>query len=131
MRVDPVKRRRRSVGLTPLIDVVFLLLVFFMLASQLGSEALLPLEIGAGSAALSPEVGEVIELRIEAGGALLFGAEAIELPELRTRLGGPENRALPLHVVPDPEATLQRISEVLDVVQQSGHEQTALVEPKP
>ncbi|SDH22166.1 ExbD/TolR family protein [Roseospirillum parvum] len=45
--------RRRGVGLTPLIDVVFILLVFFMLASSFETWRALPLATtgGAGSAA--------------------------------------------------------------------------------
>ena len=39
---------RRRPGLTPLIDVVFLLLVFFMLASRFGVEGALPLAVGGG-----------------------------------------------------------------------------------
>ena len=41
-------RIRRRPGLTPLIDVVFLLLVFFMLASRFGVEGALPLAAGGG-----------------------------------------------------------------------------------
>ncbi|MDF1727892.1 MAG: biopolymer transporter ExbD [Sulfitobacter sp.] len=40
---------RRRVALTPLIDVVFLLLVFFMLAAQFGRETALDLTGGGGA----------------------------------------------------------------------------------
>ena len=40
--------RRRRIGLTPMIDVVFLLLVFFMLASRFGVEGAVPIS-AAGS----------------------------------------------------------------------------------
>ena len=42
-------RARRRPGLTPLIDVVFLLLVFFMLASRFGVEGALSLVAGDGA----------------------------------------------------------------------------------
>jgi biopolymer transport protein ExbD len=41
-------RRARRPSLTPLIDVVFLLLVFFMLAARFGAERALPLMPAAG-----------------------------------------------------------------------------------
>jgi biopolymer transport protein ExbD len=44
------KRPRRRPDLTPMIDVVFLLLVFFMLASRFGAETGVPLQM-AGSGA--------------------------------------------------------------------------------
>lgn len=49
---DPPPRRRP--GLTPMIDVVFLLLVFFMLAARFGIEGAVPLSTaGAGAAVWS------------------------------------------------------------------------------
>lgn len=39
--------KRRSIGLTPMIDVVFLLLVFFMLAARFGTDYQVPLSQGA------------------------------------------------------------------------------------
>lgn len=42
-------RRRRAPSLTPMIDVVFLLLVFFMLAARLGPETVLRLAPGGGA----------------------------------------------------------------------------------
>ena len=41
-------RPRRKPSLTPMIDVVFLLLVFFMLASRFGQDNILPLVAGTG-----------------------------------------------------------------------------------
>ncbi|MDP2062521.1 MAG: biopolymer transporter ExbD [Phaeovulum sp.] len=63
------RRARRRASLTPMIDVVFLLLVFFMLASRFGSEAGLTLAVanpGQGAAwSGPPRLVEIAE-----GGAL-------------------------------------------------------------
>ena len=40
--------RRRRIGLTPMIDVVFLLLVFFMLAARFGTTEAIPLTLSGG-----------------------------------------------------------------------------------
>ena len=48
MQFAPPARPRRKPSLTPMIDVVFLLLVFFMLASRFGMDAVLPLPLAAG-----------------------------------------------------------------------------------
>ena len=48
-------RPRRRPNLTPMIDVVFLLLVFFMLASRFGTEYAVPLSVaGSGTAYSGP-----------------------------------------------------------------------------
>lgn len=41
-------RPRRRPSLTPMIDVVFLMLIFFMLASRFGQETTLPLGAAGG-----------------------------------------------------------------------------------
>lgn len=49
-------RKARKPSLTPLIDVVFLLLVFFMLASRFGTEVMLTMPL-AGSGGATPYAG--------------------------------------------------------------------------
>lgn len=46
-------RPRRKPSLTPMIDVVFLLLVFFMLAARFGHDTALPLAIAGGDGVYS------------------------------------------------------------------------------
>jgi len=43
--------RRRRIGLTPMIDVVFLLLVFFMLAARFGGTDAIPVSLARGGTA--------------------------------------------------------------------------------
>ena len=62
---EPV-RAKRSIGLTPLIDVVFLLLVFFMLASTFLKFGTVALETAGAGAAIA-EPSEVILVHV--GGA--------------------------------------------------------------
>lgn len=45
---EPPPRRKPS--LTPMIDVIFLLMVFFMLASRFGTDTQVPLNVAAGAA---------------------------------------------------------------------------------
>ncbi len=47
MILGTVPRVKRKPSLTPMIDVVFLLLVFFMLASRFGAEAVAPLPLAS------------------------------------------------------------------------------------
>jgi biopolymer transport protein ExbD len=44
------RTRRRRIGLTPMIDVVFLLLVFFMLAARFGMTDAVPVSLSGGAA---------------------------------------------------------------------------------
>lgn len=64
-------RPRRRPNLTPMIDVVFLLLVFFMLASRFGVERALPLALGAGGGGAYTGPPRLVE--VLPGGAALNG----------------------------------------------------------
>lgn len=57
-----IARSRRKPSLTPMIDVVFLLLVFFMLASRFGIDAVVPLPLVSGDGAYDgpPRLVEVL-----------------------------------------------------------------------
>ena len=55
-------RARRGVGLTPMIDVVFLILVFFMLAARFGLETSLPLALAWGETAEDARMPRVLDL---------------------------------------------------------------------
>lgn len=71
MQLSAPSRPRRKPSLTPMIDVVFLLLVFFMLASRFGIEAMLPLPLAAGggdSYSGPPRLVDVAPDRVELNG---------------------------------------------------------------
>ncbi|WRH62792.1 MAG: biopolymer transporter ExbD [Fuscovulum sp.] len=61
IRFDDAPRTRRRPNLTPMIDVVFLLLIFFMLASRFGVDRALPLSStgGAGEYSGPPRLVEL------------------------------------------------------------------------
>ena len=48
------RRRRRLIGLAPLIDVVFILLLFFMLTTNFTRWRELPFDLPAAASELSP-----------------------------------------------------------------------------
>lgn len=138
MRFEAAARRRRRPGLTPLIDVVFLLLVFFMLASTLVGERTLELEVtraapGLGTGReddpLEPLGGDDrIRIVLAADGRLSLAGAPVELADLaaavRRALDADGERGL--RIVPDPDANLQRIVDVLERAQSAGASDVAL-----
>jgi len=113
-------RRRARIGLTPLIDVVFILLVFFMLASSFLDER--AIDVDAPAAKL--------------GGASLEGALLVELRPSGLRLSGRDLSEAELlaelaeHAARDPRrrviikpargVSLQRAVALLDRVLAAG-----------
>ncbi|MBL8583255.1 MAG: biopolymer transporter ExbD [Rhizobiaceae bacterium] len=83
-----IHRRRRVVFvLTPLIDVIFLLLIFFMLSSQIAPYSLLPIGRIVGQAAgdmpSAPAEGTLPSMTLRvAHGFVAAGEERIPIPDL-------------------------------------------------
>lgn len=106
------KVRRRRPSLTPMIDVVFLLLVFFMLASRFGADttlAITPAQAGSGAYNGAPrliDVGPsgVIFLN---GAPITWDALAPQVVELMT---GPDDVVI---LRPKDGATVQDLTNVM------------------
>lgn len=120
MQLSIPRQVRRPLALTPLIDVVFLLLLFFMLAStfqKYGEVDLATPGTGVGAAkALRPAL-----LRIHEDGRIDFNARTIEKDELAavlSDLASSEDGRLLVQV--RPGASTQAMIDVLDQVRTSG-----------
>jgi biopolymer transport protein ExbD len=112
------RRRRRVISLTPLIDVVFILLVFFMLASRLVPERSIDLRGGVeGGGGMVG--GTMVELRAD---GLRFAGESVDAEGLARRLGpllsGGAPRPVFLRAWAD--ATVQQTIDALDLLRGLG-----------
>ncbi|MEM9047187.1 MAG: biopolymer transporter ExbD [Pseudomonadota bacterium] len=81
LNLPPSRRRRPS--LTPMIDVVFLLLVFFMLASRLGVETAMTVTVGGDGQTGWTGPPRLVDLRAD---TLALNGVGIALDALPTRL---------------------------------------------
>ncbi|MFN3273834.1 MAG: ExbD/TolR family protein [Paracoccus sp. (in: a-proteobacteria)] len=121
------RRHPRRMSLTPMIDVVFLLLIFFMLASRFGIEAVLPIAGGAGGAATEwqgpPRLVDVTPDALRLNGAPL-PLDGL-LPAL-SELLPPEGGAVILR--PQDQADLQRLVDVMDHLRAGGLTDLILIE---
>ncbi|MFC7704811.1 ExbD/TolR family protein [Plastorhodobacter daqingensis] len=118
-------RPRRRPNLTPMIDVVFLLLVFFMLASRFGADMTLPLSVaGQGGGYSGPP--RLVDIAPE--GLRLNGVELDQtalLAELARLTEAPEDAII---LRPRDEAPLQRVIAVMEVLRAAGHSRLVLLE---
>lgn len=121
----PEPRRRRP-SLTPMIDVVFLLLVFFMLASHFGRDTTLDLAIGGGLGA--PWQGPPRLVDIGPGGAVKLNgtdlAPGALAPALAALMATPEDPV----VLRAREGALQDLVTVMERLRAAGITRLMLVE---
>ena len=130
LRLANSSRQRRSlISLTPLIDVVFILLVFFMLASSFLDWRAIDLTApGRAAVGASMEGALLIEIRPE---GLRLSGETVSLDVLGARVAQrvserPEQRVL---VQPAPGVSLQQAVRVLDRLTISGVTRMSLIHP--
>lgn len=121
------RRHPRKMSLTPMIDVVFLLLIFFMLASRFGSDAVLPVAGGAeGAGSVWQGAPRLVDVTPDA--VLLNGvpADPASLPAEVTALLPEPGAAVILR--PREDADLQRLVGVMDLLRDGGVTNLILIE---
>lgn len=108
-----------EMDIAPLIDVVFLQLIFFMLTSafvfQPGVKVHLPKAVTADVIR-----EESLEITISKVGHLSLGSRVVTLQELRSRLGPLGAKGRPLLIRADRQAPLGRVVEVWDLCRLLG-----------
>jgi len=114
----PTARRRSVISLTPLIDVVFILLVFFMLASSFMDWRTLSLDTAAAGAPAPAEEAPFV-VQIETGELRLNG-DAITLEALIDTARARRPVAQPVSLQPMGETRVQAVVRVLDALNAAG-----------
>lgn len=125
MFAAPPQRRRRAVSLTPMIDVVFLLLIFFMLASRFGTDMHIPLAAGGGAGDYQ---GAPRLVTVTADGVTLNGIalpESVLAAQVTALMPTPTDMVV---VRPAEDADLARLVAVMDVLRQAGIGNLVMVE---
>ncbi len=119
------ERKFRRPNLTPMIDVVFLLLVFFMLASRFGLDQSLPLAVAGGDGGYSgpPRLVTVLPGAVALNGVAI--AEA-DLAAALWRLAESPDDIVVLR--PGPTTKLQRVVTLLDGLAAAGFRRVVLLE---
>ena len=114
-----------SINLTPLIDVVFLLLIFFMVTTTFTRETLLQVNLPEAEAETQSTQTERLEIVVSRNGSFALNGQPLVNAKLETLLRGLEleskgNLNLPVIIVADSEATHQSVVTAMDAIGQAG-----------
>jgi biopolymer transport protein ExbD len=125
MNLRPERREDPEVNLTPLIDVVFLLLIFFMVSTTFDREARLKIELPEASSEVTEAPKEVLEIAINAAGDFFIDEQKLVNRKAETlkkaiqqTLG--ERRDLPVIIRADGRTPHQSVVTVMDAASQLG-----------
>lgn len=134
------KRQRRradvDVNITPLIDVVFLLLIFFMVSTTFIRESHLDLNLPEASAEPGDPVASQVEILISADGQYSVNDRSLVNNRIETLMRALQEVAAgdsgrPLIITADAETPHQAVIRAMDAAGQLGFAQLSLTTRQP
>lgn len=129
MRIDLGDEETPEIGLIALIDCIFFLLMFFMVATSFkppadGTAKALPLTLPQSAASLdaASATPEVLVIGVDVKGGVYWGREPVGTVELRRRLhaAAERNRDQVVRIDGDTRVAYQQIVHLLDLCQFEG-----------
>ena len=111
--------------MTPLIDVVFLLLIFFMVTTTFSRETRLLVNLPEANAEAAESDPAQIEILVARDGSFSINGRALINSRVETLVQGLEiesggNHNLPILLIADADATHQSVVTAMDGIGQSG-----------
>lgn len=129
-------RQDLSVNLTPLIDVVFLLLIFFMVSTTFTRETQLSVDLPEATGLQRDEVDRQVEILIDEQGQYRVNGRALLDTRLRTLQAAmyevsQGDTTLPLVISADAEAAHQAVVRAMDAAGQMGFSRLSIASIQP
>lgn len=120
-----------EVNLTPLIDVVFLLLIFFMVSTSFTLETQLMVELPSAEGVASNDSSEAVTVTVGKTGRYAVNEQVLinqSIETLRSALVAVSEvgKGQPLVLIADGQAPHQSVVTILDVAGQLGFEQISI-----
>ncbi|MEN8205095.1 MAG: biopolymer transporter ExbD [Pseudomonadota bacterium] len=131
MNLQPGDEDEPEVNLTPLIDVVFLLLIFFMVSTTFEQQSRIQIELPEATATPAEAEDESLEIVIDAQGRYFIGERQVVNTELKTLKSAiskaVEGReSLTVIIRADASTPHQAVITALDATSQLGLTQISL-----
>lgn len=122
MRFRKVRDEEPGLGITPLIDIVFLLLIFFMLTSHFHVASGVSIKLPKVMQKSLKKEGEKITLMIDKEGRTYFKGEKVELKDLVQRLRNTVEEEGLVHLLlqADKDVTHGKVVQVMDLAKKAG-----------
>ncbi len=110
-----------DINMTPLIDVMLVLLVIFMITAPLMSSSL-RLDLPKADGAKPSEAAAVLAVGLDREGRLFIGEQRSSLDELRQKAqeAAQKNPATEVHLRADSTAPYGKVAELIGLLQQAG-----------
>ncbi|MCF6256256.1 MAG: biopolymer transporter ExbD [Gammaproteobacteria bacterium] len=127
MEFEGRARIHSHLDIAPLIDIVFLLLVFFMLTSTFMVPEAIELELPESNSAQVSDITPII-VSLNPAGQLALNGERIELKQLREAIEPliKQNADAPITLKSDASTQVQQLLQVMDEIRAAGGTDVAI-----
>ncbi|BCD99549.1 ExbD/TolR family protein [Marinagarivorans cellulosilyticus] len=129
---------QEDINLTPLIDVVFLLLIFFMVSTTFTKETHLKLDLPQAEGEPLPELVDKIEVLINADGGYAINGKPLVNTKLETLMTGLEvvgkgleKDKIPFVITADANVSYQSVVMAMDVAGRLGFVNITMTTKRP
>ncbi|WCM19301.1 biopolymer transporter ExbD [Paraburkholderia bryophila] len=121
-----------EINMTPLIDVMLVLLVIFIITAPLFTHAI-RLDLPKVASAPARQTPQIISLSIDAAGKLYWNDDAVTFDQLRARLAqaGKASDDAEIHLRAARDTRYDVIAQVMSAAQQAGVERLGFVTDQP
>ena len=114
-----------DINLTPLIDVVFLLLIFFMVSTTFNRDSELSIELPSASAEATPRQADAIDVAIDAQGRFYVNGRQLVNTQSKTVRQALQNAAgghesPPIIISADAKTPHQSVVQIMDAARELG-----------
>ena len=129
-------KNEESINLTPLIDVVFLLLIFFMVSTTFTKETHIKLQLPEAEGDPAPERPEQIEVTINSEGAYAINGNALVNAEIQTVVMaleklGPVDSSIPFIITADAQVAYDSVVTIMDAAGRVGYTNLSMTTRRP
>lgn len=132
-----LKKRKEDlqINLTPLIDVVFLLLIFFMVSTSFKKETKITINLPEATGEASEALPSSVDVSITKGGEVYINGQGLLNRQMDTIKSAIKSLSLeistPVVISPDEDAPVQAVINVMDAAGQLGYKNIQIATQQP
>jgi len=125
MNLRPAPKEAADINLTPLIDVVFLLLIFFMVSTTFDRDSELSIELPAAAAELQKRRPDSIEVAIDVQGRFYVNGRQLLNTQSKTlrralQSAAGDSESPPIIISADAKTPHQAVVQIMDAARELG-----------
>ena len=126
--VRATRKRDAEINITPLIDIVFILLIFFLITSTFVQDSGIKVDLPRANQSSSTGTNHQIVVTVTADGRMVYEGEALSKDELQEKLTGLYKEKVEQMFIIEADATTQHgiVVSIMDLAKETGFQSLAI-----